>query len=597
MRREPASAKFRSPGNASKPCCRHEPDAAGFDTGREQRLGSCSSVRSKQSALRRSKRDVRLGIQVGLPWFEGSHAAFTTGVRRAGLAGAASLYAARTLGAEDLWSAQQQLPLANEDGYRLWLRYVPIPGASAYRRSLGQLLIEGSSPTATVIRREMSAALSSMLGATLPDASDGLRDGAIVVGTPDNSPAIKGLGWQGELAKMGAEGYVIRPARVGSRSVIAIASAGEVGSLYGAFHFLRLLQIDASLDKLDKLNIAERPRVQLRLLNHWDNLDGTIERGYAGRSIWQWSELPGTISPRYIDYARANASIGINGSVVNSVNADVRVLSPEYLAKVAALAEAWRPYGVRMYLSANVAAPLRLGKLTTADPLDPGVASWWKQKVDEIYKIIPDFGGFTVKANSEGQPGPKDYGRTHAEGANVLADALAPHGGSVVWRAFIYDEDVDPDRAKRAYIEFTKLDGQFRPNALLQVKNGAIDFMPREPFHPLVRRAREDPGARRDPGDAGISGAGEAPGVPRNDVAGVPRGRYVRQRQGIDGRQSDRRRDPPVSRDRRGVGGEPRPRPRTGAGITSRSPTGMRPAGWRGTPACLPGRSPRSGRA
>ena len=195
----------------------------------------------------------------------------------AGLAGAASLYAARTLGAEDLWSAQQQLPLANEDGYRLWLRYVPIPGASAYRRSLGQLLIEGSSPTATVIRREMSAALSSMLGATLPDGSDGLRDGAIVVGTPDNSPAIKGLGWQGELAKMGAEGYVIRPARVGSRSVIAIASAGEVGSLYGAFHFLRLLQIDAS--RSDKLNIAERPRVQLRLLNHWDNLDGTIERG------------------------------------------------------------------------------------------------------------------------------------------------------------------------------------------------------------------------------------------------------------------------------------------------------------------------------
>ena len=223
----------------------------------------------------------------------------------AGLAGAASLYAARTLGAADLWNAPQQSPLANEDGYRLWLRYVPIPGAPAYRRSLGQLLIEGSSPTATVIRREMSAALSSMLGATLPDGSDGLRDGAIVVGTPDNSPAIKGLGWQGELAKMGAEGYVIRPARVGSRSVIAIASAGEVGSLYGAFHFLRLLQIDASLDKLD---IAERPRVQLRLLNHWDNLDGTIERGYAGRSIWQWSELPGTISPRYIDYARANAS-------------------------------------------------------------------------------------------------------------------------------------------------------------------------------------------------------------------------------------------------------------------------------------------------
>ena len=240
----------------------------------------------------------------------------------AGLAGAASLYAARTLGAADLWNVPQQSPLANEDGYRLWLRYVPLRGAPAYRRSLGQLVIEGSSPTATVIRREMSAALSSMLGATLPDASDGLRDGAIVVGTPDNSPAIKGLGWEERAGEDGSRRLRHSSARVSpaDRS-IAIASAGEVGALYGAFHFLRLLQI--ARPTLDKLNIAERPRVQLRLLNHWDNLNGTIERGYAGRSLWQWSELPGTISPRYVDYARANASIGINGAVVNNVNADV----------------------------------------------------------------------------------------------------------------------------------------------------------------------------------------------------------------------------------------------------------------------------------
>jgi alpha-glucuronidase len=312
----------------------------------------------------------------------------------------------------------------------------------------------------------------------------------VVVGTPASSAAIRGLGWSSDLKEAGPEGYVVRPAMVGNSPVVAIASEGEIGALYGAFHFLRLLQTS---QPLDRLNVVERPKVMLRLLNHWDNMDGTIERGYAGRSLWQWHELPKTLSPRYADYARANASIGINGSVPNSVNADIRVLSPEYLEKIAALAEVWRPYGVRMYLSANVAAPMRLGKLPTADPLDPGVAAWWKAKVDEIYKAVPDFGGFTVKANSEGQPGPKDYGRTHAEGANVLADALAPHGGNVIWRAFIYDEDVDPDRAKRAYIEFMKLDGQFRPNVLVQVKNGAIDFQPREPFHPLFGPLKKTP--------------------------------------------------------------------------------------------------------
>ena len=228
-------------------------------------------------------------------------------------------------------------------------------------------------------------------------------------------------------------------------------------------------------------------------MNHWDNPNGTIERGYAGRSLWQWDELPGKLSPRYADYARACASIGINGAVINNVNADPRMLAPEWLRKVAALADVWRPYGVRMYLSANFAAPVRLGGLATADPLDKNVADWWKAKADEIYALIPDFGGFLVKANSEGQPGPKTYGRTHAEGANVLADALAPHQGNVMWRAFVYDEDIDPDRAKRAYIEFTRLDGQFRPNVAVQVKNGPIDFQPREPFHPLFGAMKQTP--------------------------------------------------------------------------------------------------------
>jgi alpha-glucuronidase len=398
----------------------------------------------------------------------------------ASLAGVAGLYAQRLAGT----SVRAQSTLPDEDGYRLWLRYAPPADAAVaiYRKTLRQVVVEGSSPTAGIVRSELASALTSMLGAAVPADGQALRDGALVVGTPDTSPAIRGLGWTSDLAKAGPEGFVIRQARVANRSAIAVASASEIGALYGTFHLLRLLQTGRPLNDL---NVFERPRVQLRLLNHWDNLNGSVERGYAGQSLWQWGELPGTVSPRYADYARANASIGINGAVVNNVNADVRILSPEYLQKVAALAEVFRPYGVRMYLSANVAAPLRLGGLSTADPLDQGVADWWKNKVAEIYKLIPDFGGFTVKANSEGQPGPKDYGRTHAEGANVLADALAPHGGNVIWRAFIYDEDVDPDRAKRAYIEFTRLDGQFRPNVLVQVKNGAIDFMPREPFHPL----------------------------------------------------------------------------------------------------------------
>jgi alpha-glucuronidase len=409
---------------------------------------------------------------------------------------ATSLAGVAGLCATHVTASGQPVPLPpglpDEDGYKLWLRYAPPPPATGdrFRRTARQILVEGHSPTATVIRNELSTALAQMLGASPRADATAPTDGSLIVGTPVNSPAIRSLGWTADLAEAGPEGYVIRAARVANRSVVAVASDGEMGALYGTFHLLRLMQTG---QPIDKPNIVERPRVQLRLLNHWDNLNGSIERGYAGRSLWQWSDLPGTISPRYADYARANASIGINGTTVNNVNADVRMLSPEYLAKVAALADVFRPYGVRLYLSANVAAPLRLGGLKTADPLDAAVAAWWKAKADEIYKLVPDFGGFTVKANSEGQPGPKDYGRTHAEGANVLADALAAHGGNVIWRAFIYDEDVDPDRAKRAYLEFTRLDGQFRPNVLVQVKNGAIDFQPREPFHPLFGALQKTP--------------------------------------------------------------------------------------------------------
>jgi alpha-glucuronidase len=403
------------------------------------------------------------------------------------VAGVAGLYAGRTLEARELW----QGALADEDGYKLWLRYAP-PGAiaSQYRQAIRQIVVQGTSPTAAIVRKELGDALASMLGAPVPASTSAIAANALVVGTPESSPAIRSLGWTSELAAAGREGFVMRRATLGGRRVIAIASSGEIGALYGTFHFLRLLQTAQPIDRLD---VTERPKVTLRMINHWDNLNGTIERGYAGRSLWHWDDLPGTIDPRYADYARAMASIGLNGAVVNNVNAQIQFLTPELIAKEAALANVWRPYGVRLYLSVNFAAPVTLGKLATADPLDATVAAWWKAKADELYAAIPDFGGFLVKANSEGQPGPKDYKRTHAEGANVMADALAPHGGSVIWRAFVYDDDVDPDRAKRAYIEFTKLDGQFKPNVLIQVKNGAIDFQPREPFHPLFGAMKQTP--------------------------------------------------------------------------------------------------------
>jgi alpha-glucuronidase len=261
-----------------------------------------------------------------------------------------------------------------------------------------------------------------------------------------------------------------------------IAANTAIGVLYGVFRFLRLVQ---TRKPVEGLSIAEAPRVRLRVLDHWDNLDRTVERGYAGFSLWDWHKLPDYLDPRYTDYARANASIGINGTVLTNVNANATSLLPEYLAKAAALAAAFRPYGIRVYLTARFSAPIEIGGLKTADPLDPEVAAWWKRKADEIYAFIPDFGGFLVKADAEGQPGPHDYGRTHAEGANVLADVLAPHGGVVMWRAFVYSSETPEDRAKQAYNEFRPLDGAFRPNVLVQVKNGPIDFQPREPFHPL----------------------------------------------------------------------------------------------------------------
>lgn len=369
-----------------------------------------------------------------------------------------------------------------EDGYALWMRYVPLDQGVAhdYRARFGELVAPDATATQRAARDEVERGLSGLLGnaPVRRPAPEGKR--SLILGTPRSSPLIAPL--RGELEALGQEGYLLRETQVGGRTLMLVAAREDIGVLYGVFHLLRLLQTGMSLDALE---VRESPAVARRVLNHWDNLDGYVERGYAGGSLWDWHTLPDWQDPRYVDYARANASVGINGTVLNNVNAQALSLSREYLRKAAALADVFRPYGLRVYLSARFSAPIELGGLATADPLDPGVQRWWRDKADEIYALIPDFGGFLVKANSEGQPGPQDYGRSHAEGANLLADALAPHDGVVMWRAFVYAHDVPEDRAKQAYNEFVGLDGAFRRNVLLQVKNGPIDFQPREPFHPL----------------------------------------------------------------------------------------------------------------
>jgi alpha-glucuronidase len=315
-----------------------------------------------------------------------------------------------------------------------------------------------------------------------------------MIGTPQNSFMIKKILPAAVLKTLGGEGYTLKSVGIYGKKTLIIAANKDIGLLYGSFHLLRLIQTRQSLENLD---IVSTPKIHYRLLNHWDNLDGTVERGYAGTSLWKWDSLPQIIDRRYYDYARANASIGINGTVLNNVNANPNILKPEYLKKIAKLADIFRPYGIRVFLSVNFSSPISsqfamvhnlrggIGNLDTSDPLDPEVRKWWKKKVKEIYMGIPDFGGFLVKANSEGMPGPQDYHRTHADGANMLAEALAPFGGVVMWRAFVYDAGVDPDRTKRAYKEFVPLDGQFRPNVFVQAKNGPLDFQPREPVQPL----------------------------------------------------------------------------------------------------------------
>ncbi|MBB4079593.1 alpha-glucuronidase [Lewinella aquimaris] len=373
-------------------------------------------------------------------------------------------------------------PLAGSDGYALWLGHQLIEDSIVrqdYRAAL--TFIDGSTgggEVATTATNELRRGLSELLGVQPLRGPGEAGAHGIYLGLRGRSARLDHYLATADVPDLGSEGYHL----VYHDGDVLLLADDEPGLLYGAFDLLRQVQ---ALTDLRSLNRTEQPAYAHRILNHWDNLDGTVERGYAGFSIWNWHQLPEYIDQRYVDYARANASIGINGTVVTNVNANSLIFREDYLDKAKALADIFRPYGIKLYLTARFSSPMELGGLDTADPLDPAVIAWWKEKVEEIYARIPDFGGFLVKANSEGQPGPWEYGRTHAEGANVLADALAPHGGIVVWRAFVYSDEAGRDRFREAYDEFTPLDGRFRNNVLVQIKNGPIDFQPREPVSPL----------------------------------------------------------------------------------------------------------------
>ncbi len=332
-----------------------------------------------------------------------------------------------------------------EDGHRLWLRYDISKTA--------QVEAPAGSPTISIAKGEL----------------ENYFQGSHVMLRLDPSMADD-------------EGYTI----TGNDDQLTITARRDIGLLYGAYEVLRLQATDAPIK-----DEAQHPQFKLRILNHWDNLDGSIERGYAGNSIFEWFHLDESLIR---EYARANASIGINGSVLNNVNASPKILTKEYLREVKKIADILRPYGIRVFLSINFATPMALGHTTTADPKDGKVARWWKSKAREIYKLIPDFGGFLVKANSEGQPGPGDYQRSHADGANMLAEALEPYGGIVMWRCFVYGANhKGEDRVKQAVSEFQPLDGQFHKNVILQTKNGPLDFQPREPYSPVFDQIRETP--------------------------------------------------------------------------------------------------------
>ena len=381
----------------------------------------------------------------------------------------------------------------NLDDYKLWLKYEKVDNAALlkdYNEIVKSIYFPKGSEILNNAKKELSEALPQILGKPVLFSSDLNVKNTLVIDVFKNLPQdLKNL-IEKDINEITEEGFLIKSISYKNSPITIISAKNDIGILYGVFRFLNLMQMNKDLTNV---SLIDSPKIDLRMLNHWDNLDRSIERGYAGFSLWNWQKLPEYIDQRYIDYARANASIGINATVLTNVNANALVLTPMYLEKVKALADIFRGYGIQVFLTARFSAPIEIGNLKTADPLDANVQKWWTNKADEIYKLIPDFGGFLVKANSEGQPGPQNYGRNHVDGANMMATAVAPHGGIVIWRAFVYSEHDDTDRAKQAYDEFLPYDGKFEDNVLVQVKNGAIDFQPREPFHPMFGALKKTP--------------------------------------------------------------------------------------------------------
>ena len=390
-----------------------------------------------------------------------------------------------------LWSLFSVNQVFAGDGYNLWLKFNPVPATvqNNVQEQVKGMYIFGDSPTMEVIQKELMQDLDEMLGKPIPLVKE-VTDGILVVGKAGSTDVLNNEAVSEKVKGLNEEGFALFSTTIEGHKVTIITGKTDKGVLYGTYRFLQRIQTGKGISNV---NVVSSPKIKIRVLDHWDNLNRSVERGYAGKSLWDWESLPDKAEPRYSEYARANASIGINGCVLNNVNANPAMLQPEYLKKVAALADVFRPYGMKVYLSVKFSSPQNIGGLETSDPLDPNVQEWWKNKAKEIYSYIPDFGGFLVKANSEGQPGPQNYNRTHAEGANMLADALKPFGGIVMWRAFVYDNNVPEDRAKQALNEFKPLDGKFRDNVLIQVKNGPIDFQPREPFHPMFGRMPKTP--------------------------------------------------------------------------------------------------------
>jgi alpha-glucuronidase len=376
----------------------------------------------------------------------------------------------------------------DDDGSHLWLYYRTVRDPDrleAYRSQISQIIVNGGSAVAGSTRAELVEALSSLLNRKIPAADAVTQDGAIVAGTPENSAAIQGLGWESPLRALNPDGFIIRSTVIGGHHAIAIAGNTESGALYGAFSFLRMIQCGSSIANLD---LTDQPLIKWRQYQDWTNWDGGDEHGYGGKGILTslTTETPGRLSPRVKFEARAMAAIGLNSITINNVNFDPAWLRSQNLPKIKRIADVYRDYGIRIFLAAGFDSPVLVGGLPTYDPLDPAVIAWWNRKADEIYEAIPDFGGFLLKADSERQPGPAHYHRSPVEGAACVANAVARHGGYILWRGFVYNRAIDPDRAKDSYLWFRPYDGQFPKNLILQCKNGPWDFQDREPNHPLI---------------------------------------------------------------------------------------------------------------